>query len=87
MLGIVNNERIASYDFEAPKRGRVTELVVNKEYRGKKIGEKLLIEIQNYLKSIGCEKILIAVFGYNNEAIHFYEKNGYHIRMIDMIDN
>ena len=33
------------------------------------------------------EKILIAVFGYNESAIKFYEKNGYHIRMIDMIED
>ena len=38
-------------------------------------------------KSIGCEKIMIAVFGYNENAIKFYEKNGYHMRMIDMIED
>ena len=41
----------------------------------------------DYLKSIGCEKIMIAVSGYNENAIKFYEKNGYHMRMIDMIED
>ena len=87
IVGLINNDETERYDFKAPKRGRITELVVDKEYRGRQIGKKLLDEMTNYLKSIGCEKILIAVFGYNESAIKFYEKNGYHIRMIDMIED
>ena len=30
---------------------------------------------------------MIAVFGYNENAIKFYERNGYHMRMIDMIED
>lgn len=62
-------------------------MIVDKEYRGKQIGKQLLDAMKEYLKSIKCEKILIAVFGYNESAIKFYEKNGYHIRMIDMIED
>ena len=87
IVGLINNDETERYDFKAPKRGRITELIVDKEYRGRQIGKKLLDEMTNYLKSIGCEKILIAVFGYNESAIKFYEKNGYHIRMIDMIED
>ena len=79
VVGIVNNDEVIRYDFKAPKRGRITELVV--------IGEKLLESMRDYLKSIGCEKIMIAVFGYNENAIKFYERNGYHMRMIDMIED
>ena len=39
VVGIVNNDEVIRYDFKAPKRGRITELVVAKEYRGKHIGE------------------------------------------------
>jgi len=87
IVGIVNNEKESTFDFKAPKRGRITELVVSKESRGKGIGKKLLKEMSDYLKSIGCEKILIEVFGYNERAIKFYKNNGYHIRMIDMIED
>ena len=87
IVGLINNDETERYDFKAPKRGRITELIVDKEYRGKQIGKQLLAEMNKYLKSIGCEKILIAVFGYNESAIEFYEKNGYHIRMIDMIED
>ena len=85
VVGIVNNDEVITFDFKAPKRGRITELVVAKEYRGKHIGKKLLDSMRDYLKSIGCEKIMIAVFGYNENAIKFYEKNGFHMRMMDMI--
>ena len=87
VVGIVNNDEVIRFDFKAPKRGRITELVVAKEYRDKHIGKKLLDSMKDYLKSIGCEKIMIAVFGYNENAIKFYEKNGYHMRMMDMIED
>ena len=87
VIGIVYNEEMLRFDFKAPKRGRITELVVKKEYRGKHIGKELLENMKMYLKSIGCEKILIAVFGYNEKAIKFYQSNGYHVRMQDMIED
>ena len=87
IIGIVNNEEIDREDFKVPKRGRITELVVTEEYRGRHIGKQLLDNMCNYLKEIGCEKILIAVFGYNIQAIKFYKENGYHMRMMDMIED
>ena len=41
--------------------------------------------MEEYLKDQGCLSILIGVFAYNESAIKFYEKNGYHLRMSDMI--
>ena len=87
IIGIINNDETKRYDFNAPKRGRITELVVDKEYRGKGIGRKLLLEMKTHLKSNGCKKVLIAVFGYNESAIKFYKENGFHIRMLDMIED
>ena len=87
IVGIVNNDKVTRYDFDAPKRGRITELVVSKEYRNKGIGKELLNKMREHLKSIGCKKILIAVFGYNEKAIKFYNENGFHVRMMDMIED
>lgn len=87
IIGIINNDATIRYDFKAPKRGRITELVVDKEYRGKGIGKGLLLKMKEHLKSNGCEKIMIAVFGYNESAIKFYKENGFHIRMLDMIED
>lgn len=49
------------------------------------IREKLLNEVESDLNSIGCKAILLEVFGYNINAINFYNKNGYNFRIIDMI--
>lgn len=87
IIEIINNDATIRYDFKAPKRGRITELVVDKEYRGKGIGKELLLKMKEHIKSNGCEKILIAVFGYNESAIRFYKENGFHIRMLDMIED
>lgn len=32
---------------------------------------------EEYLKSVDCSDILLGFFGYNTEALKFYEKNGY----------
>ena len=87
IIGIINNNETERYAFKAPRRGRITELVIDKKYRGKGIGKELLLKMKEYLKSNGCEKIMIEVFGYNESAIRFYKKNGFHIRMIDMIED
>ena len=87
IIGVVNNEEMQKYDFNVTKHGRITELVVSKEHRGKKIGKILLDSMKDYLKNIGCKKTLIAVFGYNENAINFYKKNGFHIRLMDMIED
>jgi len=85
IVGCINNEEINDYDFKVPKRGRINELIVNKNYRSKHIGQQLFDSMTNYLKDQGCISILIGVFAYNTPAIKFYEKNGYHLRMTEMI--
>ena len=84
MVGLINNLEESTYDFKCPKRGRITELVVSKHYRKSGVGSILLHSMEDYLKSVGCKDILLGVFAYNENAIKFYEKNGYHMRMHDM---
>ncbi len=86
VVGIINNS-IIEYDFKAPIRGRITELIVTKNYRDKGYGKVLLEFMESYLKKMGCKNILIEVFGYNTNALNFYEKNGYHIRLYDVCKN
>ena len=68
-------------DYKCPKRGVITELIVSSQNRSKKVGEKLITTLENYFKSEGCKYVLVDVFAYNDYAINFYNKHGYHARM------
>ena len=72
-------------DYKCPKRGNITELIVSKNSRSGGVGKKLINKMEEYFKSIGCQYVLIEVFGYNDNAINFYQNRGYHTRMLDMI--
>jgi len=81
IVGLINNEDTSDYDFKAPKRGRVSELIVTQKIRSKGIGQKLMNKMEDYFKSKGCEYILVDVFAYNKIGIEFYKEQGYHSRM------
>lgn len=85
VVGIINNEAEDNYDFKAPKRGRVTELVVSKKFRGQGVGIRLLEAMENYFVQEGCSGSMIGVFAYNEEALHFYKQHGYFIRTMDIM--
>ncbi len=86
IMGIVDTYSEYDYlDYKCPKRGIITELVVSKKIRGTGIGQKLMKKMEEYLKSINCEYILVDVFGYNDSALKFYFKQGYHARMLTTI--
>ena len=68
-------------DYKCPKRGEITELIVTSKIRSKGIGQALMDKIEEYFLSKGCEYILVDVFAYNDNAIKFYGKKGYHSRM------
>lgn len=84
IVGLINNDETERYDFKAPKRGRITELIVDKEYRGKQIGKQLLDAMKEYLKSIECEKNLLF---YNFLNFNEFKKQGRKIAIFSiMID-
>ncbi len=85
IVGVINNENINTYDFLAPKRGRVTELIVTKNSQHLGVGQKLLSKMEKYFKDNGCQGILIDVFAYNLNAQEFYKKNGYFNRNIEIM--
>ena len=85
IIGLINNEEESTYEFRAPKRGRITELIVKKEYRKYGIGQKLIDYMEEYFKSINCKAILLDVFSFNESAKEFYKKNGYYNRVEEMM--
>lgn len=69
-------------DYKCPRSGEISELIVSKNIRSNGVGQKLMNKVEEYFKSIGCEYIFIDVFAYNDKAINFYRKQGYHTRML-----
>ncbi|MBP3461882.1 MAG: hypothetical protein J6K21_05720 [Bacilli bacterium] len=41
--------------------------------------------MKEYFKSVGFEYINIEFFAYKENTINFYNKKGYHSKMLDMI--
>ena len=68
-------------DYKCPKRGIITELIVTSKIRSNGVGKNLMDKMEDYFISIGCEYVLVDVFAYNENAIKFYDKEGYHNRM------
>lgn len=68
-------------DYECPKRGEITELIVTSNIRSEGIGKTLINHMENYFKSQKCEYIIVDVFEYNEIGKSFYNKEGYHSRM------
>lgn len=72
-------------DYKCPKRGKISELIVTSKIRSKGLGQALIDRMEQYFKSKGCEYVLVDVFAYNENAIKFYGKKGYHPRMFTNI--
>jgi ribosomal protein S18 acetylase RimI-like enzyme len=82
-MGIVSQYDENDYlDYKCPKQGEITELVISKKVRSKGVGQLLMKKMEDYFKSIQCEYVYIDVFAYNEKAIDFYRKQGYHTRML-----
>lgn len=72
-------------DYKCPKAGVVTELVVSKNARSGGIGKLLIDKMEEYFKEQDCEWMFVEVFGYNSGGIKFYEREGFHTRMYNML--
>ena len=68
-------------DYKCPKRGIITELIVTSKIRSNGVGKKLMDKMEDYFRNNNCEYVLVDVFAYNENAIKFYERKGYHPRM------
>ena len=51
-------------------------LTVHNDFRGKKIGEQLLIEFRNELKNQNMKQYFLIAPSFNEKTLNFYRKNG-----------
>ena len=86
IMGIIAKYNEYDYlDYKCPKRGVITELIVTSKIRSKGIGQSLMHKMEEYFKANECEYVLVDIFGYNDSALKFYFKEGYHPRMLTTI--
>lgn len=86
IMGIMREYDPDDYlDYTCPKEGEITELIISKHIRGKGLGQQLMTKMETYFRDKGCDYIIIDVFAYNENAIRFYDKKGYHNRMHTVI--
>jgi ribosomal protein S18 acetylase RimI-like enzyme len=82
-VGFVIGEYKTIQKFRPVKRSELESILVDKNYRGKGIGEKLLEEFTKWSKSMGMERIVLSVVHDNSNAVNFYEKRQFKsIRLI-----
>jgi len=55
----------------------ISTIVVDEDYRGKGVGQKLLNKIYDWAKEIKVKEVELSVFSFNESAINFYEANGF----------
>lgn len=66
--------------FSEPGAAFLWGMYVNKDYRGKGVGETLLKDALNTLKNDKkYKRVILVVSAGNTDVIDFYEKNGFHL--------
>lgn len=78
-------DRYDYLDYKCPVRGSITDFIISEKVRGKGLGNKLIKTMENYFKEVGCEYIMVDVFGYNEPGNEYYEKLGYRTRIMKKI--
>jgi ribosomal protein S18 acetylase RimI-like enzyme len=65
--------------------GRIEELYISPEYRGKGIASALMQKMEMFLKKNGCKYIIVGVKAYNQSAHDLYKYLGYKDTGIDLV--
>jgi len=76
-------DKIVGYIFsriEYGKVGHIITIAVDPEYRRMGIGERLMREVLNILKELGCQSVYLEVRISNEPAINLYKKLGFVIK-------
>lgn len=63
------------------------QMFVNKEFRQKGFGQKLLSHYENKSKEKGAKQLLLHASSMNEQAVSFYKRNGYSFYDVENLDN
>ena len=77
--------RNSDYNGMVPRRNMVIEeFGVHEAATGHGIGTEMMADVRALAKAFRCTHMKLNVYPQNDDAIRFYEKNGFMIRSIDM---
>jgi len=65
--------------------GIVSDVYIEKEFRGKNIGKMLMEAIEKYLVDKKCDALWVDTNEFNTHALHLYKSVGYTAREIGLI--
>ena len=65
--------------------GKINEMIVSEDHRGKKVGEALIRAIEQYFERAGCRTVRVGCFAPNTAAHRFYHTLGYSDRLIELV--
>ena len=85
IIGAVYQDLPDSIQRYPSTNGKIVELIVLPEHRGKGVGNALMERMEQYLVSQKCTVITVECFAPNMDAHRFYEKLGYNDRLITLI--
>lgn len=66
------------------RKGYIYDIVLNEETRGKGIGKKAMLLLEDEVRKLGLHHIGLHVFGHNKTARGLYESLGYEITNLNM---
>ena len=67
------------------KVGFIGKLYVKEKYREQGIGRALILELEKYLKDLGCEYVMISTFSKNSTSYSLYKSLDYSDYINDLI--
>lgn len=76
MIGYTNGEP-KSVPYRRVKMFEIDNLGVIPEYKGKGVGKALLQAITDWAKDNGYDQLYLSCYAKNEEALGFYQKNGF----------
>lgn len=83
IVGYCLNKMEEPYNENSPKQGKISELFILKEYRGKSIASKLYERSLEWFKKMECDYIQLNVYE-TNPAREIYKKWGFKTFSVNM---
>ena len=86
-ISVILEKQEKSSELEVGKTryGRIVDLYIDKVYRKKGLGTKLLEEGEKYLRTKKCQVLSVEVFSPNKKAYPFYKRSGYVDRCSELV--